>query len=88
MLGHKVRDLGPSLTHVILLCKVLSLPCVSNGDNYIYTPQIGSFLSSMPNIAYQVVKKVLEFSFLNEKEIFSDLQFVPVSTLSTLLLVS
>ena len=42
----------------------------------------------MPNIAYQVVKKILEFSFLNEKEIFSDLQFVPVSTIFKLLLVS
>lgn len=42
----------------------------------------------MPNSAYQVVKKILEFSFLNEKEIFSDLQFVPVSTIFKLLLVS
>lgn len=39
--------------------------------------QTGSFPTGMPNTAYQVVKKVLEFSFLSEKEVFSDLQFVP-----------
>lgn len=51
----------------------LSPPALSNGGNYNYTPQIGSFLSHMPTTSYQVVKKFLEFSFLNEKEVFSDL---------------
>lgn len=58
---------------------------MSNGANYIDTLQSGSLLSDMPTIAYQVVKKVLEFSFLNEKEVFSDLQFVPVRRISKFL---
>lgn len=39
----------------------------------------------MPTTAYLVVKKFLEFSFLNEKEAFSDLQFAPASIFSQLL---
>lgn len=32
VLGHKLRDLGPSLTYVIL-CKVLGFPCMSHVDS-------------------------------------------------------
>lgn len=32
-----LRDLGPSLTYVIL-CKVLGLLCILNGDSYVYVP--------------------------------------------------
>ena len=81
--GYKNLDL-----HSCDLAQSTQPPCICNGDNYICTSQTGSLLSSMPNITYQVVKKILEFSFLNEKEIFSDLQIVPVSTIFKLLLVS
>lgn len=65
--GHKLRDLGPSLTYV-MLCKVLWFPCMSNVDSYVIPhSQIGTFLSGMPTIAYQVMEKVLKFSLLNEK---------------------
>lgn len=37
------------------------------------------------SVAYQVVEKVLEFSFLNEKEVFNDLQFAPLSIIFKLL---
>ena len=47
---------------------------------------MGNFFSHMPTTAYQVVKKFLEFSFLNEKEVFSDLQFAAMSTFSQLFL--
>lgn len=37
VLGHKLRDLGPSLTCVIL-CKVLGFACMSNVDSYVIPP--------------------------------------------------
>lgn len=38
VVGHKLGDLGPSLTYVIL-CKVLWFPCMSNVDSYDIPPQ-------------------------------------------------
>lgn len=48
---------------------------------HVYTSQNTIFPSGMPTIAYQVEEKVVEFSFLNEKKLFSGLQFGPISTI-------